>query len=469
MAKMLGLYMMPHPPIVIPQVGGQEIHKCQDTHDAMVALGQEIGALAPKRILVISPHGTVFSDGLGVLYQPQLYGNLKGFGYEEIEMTKRNDMKFVDQLVAEAGKSDIVIAKIDAAFADELEIPYELDHGALVPLTFIDQVYDTYDLVHLTYGLLAPHKLYEVGMVIKQVIKQSHQDTVIIASGDLSHALKDSGPYVHHPQGQAFDHMVVDTLNQNDFYGLMTYPSKLREQAKECGYRSLCIGLGTLDRLTPQTQVLSYEGPFGVGYLVAAIRPTDAIQASLYERLLTNHQDMQVNRQLKEDDYVKFARAVINHYVKTGRTLTYDPKDFAIQETMAGCFVSIKSEAGLRGCIGTIFPTRSTLIAEIEDNAIKACSEDPRFDPVDESELPNLHISVDVLEPPEAISSMDELDPAVYGVIVTADYKKGLLLPMLEGVDTAQEQVRIAKSKAGITDELFTMERFRVIRHEADE
>ena len=120
----------------------------------------------------------------------------------------------------------------------------------------------------------------------------------------------------------------------------------------------------------------------------------------------------------------------------------------------------------LRGCIGTIEATKDSLAEEIINNAISASTQDPRFPAMTEDELKWLEINVDVLGEPEYIYSMDQLDPKRYGVIVQKRYRRGLLLPDLDGVDTAEQQVEIAKKKAGIrSDEDVKLQRFEVIRH----
>ena len=145
------------------------------------------------------------------------------------------------------------------------------------------------------------------------------------------------------------------------------------------------------------------------------------------------------------------------------------PEDVPAELTArrAGVFVSLHEHGQLRGCIGTISATCSSIAEEILQNGISACSRDPRFDPVSVDELDYLDYSVDVLGDAERISSPDELDPRRYGVIVTKGWKRGLLLPNLEGVDTVDDQLRIAKMKAGIDpyDERVELERFEVVRH----
>ena len=138
----------------------------------------------------------------------------------------------------------------------------------------------------------------------------------------------------------------------------------------------------------------------------------------------------------------------------------------ALTKTRAGAFVSIHKQGRLRGCIGTIAPTRSSLAEEIIHNAVSAATRDPRFDPIRPEELKWLEISVDVLGEPEPIDSVAELDVKRYGVIVTNGGRRGLLLPDLEGVDTPEQQVEIARRKAGIgPDEAVLLERFEVVRH----
>lgn len=134
----------------------------------------------------------------------------------------------------------------------------------------------------------------------------------------------------------------------------------------------------------------------------------------------------------------------------------------------AGCFVSIHLEFDheLRGCIGTIEPACSTLCEEVIQNTISAASRDPRFPPIQKDELPDLVINVDVLHEPEP-ATMYDLDPQRYGVIVEQGYRRGLLLPDLEGVDTVEQQVTIACQKAGIDPSSdFEIERFEVERYE---
>ena len=168
-----------------------------------------------------------------------------------------------------------------------------------------------------------------------------------------------------------------------------------------------------------------------------------------------------------EDPYVKLARRSIEEYIRTGKEIEIPenlPREMYRQK--AGVFVSIKEEDRLRGCMGTIRPAKSCIAGEILSNAITAAIRDPRFTPIETAELDKLIIHVDVLGEAEAIDSLKELDVKRYGVIVTRGHRRGLLLPNLEGIDTIEDQIAIAKEKAGIRkEEQVQLERFEVVRH----
>ncbi len=165
---------------------------------------------------------------------------------------------------------------------------------------------------------------------------------------------------------------------------------------------------------------------------------------------------------------VELARKAIEEYVRRGRIIKptkeiieSDP----IMKERKGVFVSLKKHGELRGCIGTFLPTTSCVAEEVIRNAILSATEDPRFPPVTPEELDELTISVDVLDEPEPVNSIEELDPKKYGVIVESGYKRGLLLPDLEGVDTVEQQLSIAMAKAAIRPgEPVRVYRFRVRR-----
>ena len=168
------------------------------------------------------------------------------------------------------------------------------------------------------------------------------------------------------------------------------------------------------------------------------------------------------------DPFVRLARESLTHYLKEKEYLPTPPGlPDELMKRRAGAFVTLKKHGDLRGCIGTIAAVTPSLAEEIIRNAVASGTQDPRFPAVSVHELPEITFSVDVLSDAEDISSPAELDVKRYGVIVTSGYRRGLLLPNLEGVDTVEDQIAIALRKAGISkDENYQLERFEVVRHE---
>jgi AmmeMemoRadiSam system protein A len=270
-----------------------------------------------------------------------------------------------------------------------------------------------------------------------------------------------------------FDQRVTQDFATGDLVDLLALDPSLAERAAECGLRSFQMMAGALDKTAVRPELLSYEGPFGVGYGVAAFEVVGEVGADeacdrLAAYLDRRAQDLR-DRKSREDAHVRLARASLETFVREGRRMRV-PNDLPeeLLGTRAGCFVSLKKDGALRGCIGTILPVRESLAAEICANAISAGTGDPRFSAVRPDELDELVYDVDVLTEPEYIDSINDLDPARYGVIVsTRDGRRGLLLPDLDGVDSADQQVRIAaqKGRIEIDFEDYRLERFEVVRH----
>jgi len=170
---------------------------------------------------------------------------------------------------------------------------------------------------------------------------------------------------------------------------------------------------------------------------------------------------------MEKSPHAKLARLAIEEYIRRGRVIDI-PSDIPSEllEKRAGVFVTLHKHGNLRGCIGTFIPTQENIAQEIIRNAIASATEDPRFPPVREEELDEIEISVDVLSEPEEVEDISTLDPKKYGIIVESGFKRGLLLPDIEGVDTVEAQIEIAKRKAGIyPGEPIKLYRFTVTRY----
>jgi len=428
---LLAGFILPHPPLIIPDIGKGEEKKIERTIDAYHTVAKKVAQLKPKTIIVITPHHVNYQDYFHITSVSEVYGQLRQFGSQWSVELDCQDL-FVDEFQK---------MHPDFPAGPEGSHQSELDHGVMVPLYFIHQYYQDYKLIRLAYSGLSLEKHYEYGKRIRETMDNMGESYVVIASGDLSHKLKKDGPYGYVKEGPEFDHTITDYMKQGDFQRMMAMDRHFTNKAAECGLRSFIILGGILDQQSYDAELLSYEGPFGVGYAVAEY--------------------------VIQDPYRLLAKKTIELYLKEGKKykLTSSlPEDMLKKQ--AGVFVSLKKRGQLRGCIGTIQPTTNSIADEIIQNALSAAFQDPRFPPLEKDELSSITYSVDVLKEAERINSISQLDPSKYGVIVKNKYKSGLLLPRLEGVNTIEHQLAIAKQKAGIyEDEDYEMYRFEVIRH----
>ncbi len=457
----LGAFIVPHPPILLPEVGRGEERRIQATADAYREAARRIARLKPDTVVLASPHATLYADYFHISPGKRAQGDMRQFRAPDVTVKAEYDEPLV-KAIADAAKA----ARIPAGTLGERE--RALDHGSVIPLRFLEGAGVKANLVRMGLSGLSPLMHYRLGACVAQAAQALGRSIVFIASGDLSHKLSAEGPYGFAPEGPRFDEEITKAMADGDFIKFLSFDPDYAEAAAECGLRSCMLLAGALDGLAVKPELLSYEGPFGVGYAVAAFEVTGTDEnrrfGDAYER---QRLENAAKRKANEDAYVRLARYSLETYIKTGERAAL-PRDIPeeLLKTRAGAFVSLKLDGRLRGCIGTTEPTKKHIAAEILQNAVSAGTEDPRFDPVTEEELPALTYSVDVLGEAEPIESEEELDVKRYGVIVSAGFKRGLLLPDLAGVDTVREQVDIARRKAGIREgEPVKLQRFEVVRH----
>ena len=466
-------FSVPHPPLILPEVGRGQERGIQATIDGYNQAASLFAAEKPETAVLISPHSMMYADYFHISPGIEAWGDMSAFGAGKPRTHALYDREFAWALEKAASK-----AKLAAGFLGQKD--KNLDHGSVIPLRFFQGALDSFQIVRIGLSGFPALEHYRLGRCIAEVAEDLGRRTVIIASGDLSHKLKSDGSYGFAPEGPEFDRQVMANLSGGDFLALMSMDPDLCEAAAECGWRSFVIMAGAFDGFRVKARQLSYEGPFGVGYGICVVVKSDPDEGRRFEEVFKRKEaDLAAKARAGEDVYIRAARYSLEEYVKHGRRLKgagdliegiqNDLTD-QLLNGKAGAFVSLKIAGQLRGCIGTISPTKPTLLEEILTNAVSAAVEDPRFSPVREDELERLTVSVDVLGEPEPISSLDQLDVRRYGVIVSRGHKRGLLLPDLEGVDTPDRQVGIALQKAGIgIKEPYKMERFEVIRHEADQ
>lgn len=467
MGELVLAALAPHPPIIIPEIGKGETERAERTVRAMRALAGRLEKAKPDTVIIISPHAPVFRDAVAIMGFPHVGGSFHQFG-SRMRLDFSNDLELAHAIAARSRESGLPAVILDEAGARRNRVPRELDHGVLVPAYFLAGDSPRFRLVPMSMGLGTPDELYRFGMSIARAVADVDRRVALIASGDLSHRLTRDAPAGYDPRGQEFDEQVVAALERRDAVAVAALDESLVSAAGECGLRPILMLLGALDSLTVQSEVISYEGPFGVGYAVAAFQPMGGPRSeSLLPAIERALGLVAEERRRHESAEVALARAAVEAYVRNGRVVEAPNPLPQGMEGRAGVFCSIHRGRELRGCIGTTSPTRSNIAEEIIRNAIAAATEDPRFDQVRPSELPQLTYKVDVLTPAERISGPEELDPKRYGVIVRRGGRVGLLLPDLEGIDTVEEQIAIARRKAGIgPNEEVELSRFEVVRHE---
>ncbi|ULQ60519.1 hypothetical protein K7I13_04260 [Brucepastera parasyntrophica] len=268
-------YVMPHPPLAIPDVGRGEERKIAATLDACKAAGRDIARRGIETIIIISPHGIMFRDAVSIIGTNTLEGDMERFGAPQARMEFTVNKPLVEDIVSSAAKMPfsgrVPFYLLDSETAKRNGFDIVLDHGALVPLYYATASMPVMpSLVHITYGMLPFKKLLELGKLIRDAADRSKSRTACIASGDLSHRLTRGGPYSYSPRGAEFDAKVVDILKRGAFTEFADIDLKLSEEAGECGLRSLIMLAGMFAEGEPsKSEVLSYEGPFGVGYCVA--------------------------------------------------------------------------------------------------------------------------------------------------------------------------------------------------------
>lgn len=457
----IAAFMAPHPPLIVPEVGKGEEKKIINTINAYQEIARRIGKIKPETIVLISPHQIMYTDYFHISPGKGAKGDMSQFRAGKVKLEVFYDTVFVEKLCRLAEVRNLPAGTLG-------ERDRKLDHGTMVPLYFVEQYWKEYQLVRVGLSGLPLIKHYELGQCIQRAAETLDKKVVLIGSGDLSHRLKEEGSYGYKEEGPVYDSRLMDVMGRAAFGELLEFSEDFCEKAGECGHRSFTMMAGALDKMEISAEALSYEGPFGVGYGICSYIPCGGNpERNFKEQYEEKERKRILEQREKEDAYVRLARRTIEEYVRNGRKIEV-PKELPeeMYSSRAGVFVSIKEDGKLRGCIGTIRAVRASIAEEIIENAISASTRDNRFSPIELGELERLVISVDVLGDMEKIDSPDKLDVKRYGVVVTNGYRRGLLLPNLEGVDTVKEQVAIAKNKAGIGErEEVELERFEVVRH----
>jgi len=252
----------PHPPIIIPTIGSPlDLEKVSKTIKAMEKLAKIFAQSEIETLIIISPHSQIDFNNFLINHSPTLVGHFYNFGDFQTELIFKNDLEVAKCIEKESQAINIPARKIEFK---------ELDHGTLVPIYYLSKEYPNFKIVPLSLSFLDLKTHFQFGKILKKATDQlSPKKIGIVASGDLSHRLTFDAPAGYSPRAHQFDEKLIKLLRDKNVEGILNMDQDLVEEAGECGYRSIIILLGALSDIEWHPEILSYQAPFGVGYLVA--------------------------------------------------------------------------------------------------------------------------------------------------------------------------------------------------------
>jgi len=256
----------PHPPIIVPGIGNnQDLQKVSSTVLAMKKLAAAFKEAEIETLIIISPHTLVYPDRFNICGMKKLFGTFASFGASDIMMEFANDLELAAQIDQTANKEGIktLLYNNGGEF-------FEMDHGLMVPLYYLNSNPDSaFKVIPIAYSNLDRASHFSFGQIIRDVSQKYPRRVGLLASGDLSHRLIQGAPGGYAQAGKEFDKKLIQDLQAAKTKEIIYYDEDFVDDAGECGYHSILILLGLLDGLNLKPEILSYEGPFGVGYLVA--------------------------------------------------------------------------------------------------------------------------------------------------------------------------------------------------------
>jgi AmmeMemoRadiSam system protein B len=252
----------PHPPIMVPEVGGVMADEVRGSIEAMSELTRRVIASGAQTVIIISPHAPLEARAFVVYDDPHIHGDFANFRAPHATV----DAPLDEELLATIKKH----ASLDGYSVSPLK-GHELDHGTAVPLYFLRRNGWDGRLVALGYSFLSDEDHIRFGTSVARACEAIGRPVAFIASGDLSHRLKPDAPAGYNPEARLFDEEVVEAIRSCVPNNIARINPDLRRLAGECGYRSMLAALGVSEGTAAQCEILHYEAPFGVGYMVAQL------------------------------------------------------------------------------------------------------------------------------------------------------------------------------------------------------
>ncbi len=256
---LLAGYMVPHPPIAVPEVGRGEEEKIRPTLESFSAVAKDIAGQEPETIIITSPHAVMYKDYFHISPGDGARGSLAQFGAAQVRFSEEYDWELAEAIAAEADRQGFPAGM-------EGERGKDLDHGTMVPLYFIERECAGYRIVRIGLSGLSLGRHWEFGKIIRQAIRRTGRRCVFVASGDLSHCQKADGPYGYRPAGPEYDKRIMEVMGEGRFGDLTGFSERLLDESMECGHRSFTIMGGAFDGTEVESRRLTHEATFGVGY-----------------------------------------------------------------------------------------------------------------------------------------------------------------------------------------------------------
>jgi AmmeMemoRadiSam system protein A len=430
--------LMCHAPIVIPAIAGADQHGCRRTTQAMQETARALVEHGPALIVLISPHAPRRARSVGMVFDAGLSGDFARFGHAEVALRLHGAPAQAERIARHAQAEHVATHAFSGA---------DLDHGSMVPLFFLHEA--GYRGRVLLVSLPYPGSDLEArfGRAVAAAALESEERWAVLASGDMSHRLSRSAPAGFEPRAREFDRSFVRALDRGDLRAAISPDPELIELAAEDVVQSTAVAAAAVRYRAEGTRVIAYEAPFGVGYL---------------EALLFSQPAREQDSSTPPYVLIQIALDAIAHALAdvpfTAPAL--EPR----WQAPRAVFVTLRAADGeLRGCIGRTEPRHATLAAEVADCAVGAATRDCRMARVRIEELAALQVEISILHGLQLVRDPAELDPARYGIVVQHGSKRGVLLPDVEGIERASEQLQVALRKAGIEEGApYRVQRFAV-------
>lgn len=428
-------YIVPHPPILLPQIGKEALQQLSQTAAAYDKIAREISEYQPETIVIISAKAIGYSDYIHISPNAHAAGNFGKYNHPEYAISVDYDEELRERICALAKRNRIPAG----TRGDDAPV---LDTGTMVPLFFINQYFGNYKVVRISMSQLSCEQHDRLGQCITAAAEDIERNIVVIASGELSQRLHHDSPYGYAKEAAVFDQVILQAIQDNDLDTLAHINPDLIEKSAQRGLPALQILKGAIGDSLFRSSLYSYEAPFGIGYAVAAFHNKD------------------------QNPYTSLARSAMLTYLADGKLLSPSKEAAALLQQRGGVIISLYLNHKLYSCAGTIHPLYPDVAAEIIHNSVAAAFHDPHAPALNKMQIMRCEIVVYVLQDFEPIFFIEDMDVKHDGLIVNSAQKQGIIFPDQAKIHTPTQQLEAALKKADIDkDEYYTMERFTLKRY----